>query len=158
MSGEEDRTTVAVDASVLINLIQAGRLDLLSAIRRWVFLVPDQAAEEVSYPEHAAVLDQALQAGDLHVESITDLMEMACFADLRSRMGRGEAACLAMAEQRGWTVASDDRGRAFLRIVRERIGEERLIDTAEIVRAAHQEKVISRGEADGLLQSLGKEM
>lgn len=154
MNGEEGRTTVAVDASDLINLIQAGRLDLLSAIRPWVFLVPDQAAEEVSYPEHAAVLDQALQAGDLHVESITDLTEMACFADLRSRMGKGEAACLAMAEQRGWMVASDDRGRAFLRLVRERIGEERLIDTAEIVRVAHQEKVISRVDADRIIQSL----
>lgn len=154
MNGEEGRTTVAVDASVLINLIQAGRLDLLSAIRRWVFLVPDQAAEEVAYPEHAAVLDQALKAGDLQVESITDLTEMACFADLRSRMGKGEAACLAMAEQRGWMVASDDRGRAFLRLVRERIGEERLIDTAEIVGVAHQDNVISQVETDRIIQGL----
>ena len=57
------------------------------------------------------------------------------------------AACLAMAASRGWMVASDDRGRAFQRLVRERIGEERLIDTAAIADAAHEQGAISPDEA-----------
>ena len=43
-------------------------------------------------------------------------------------MGKGESACIAIAEQREWLVASDERGR-FLRIAKERLGEGRILNT-----------------------------
>lgn len=152
MVESEEPPVVAVDASVLINLIQAGRLDLLSSVDRWRFVVPEDAASEVLYPEQAEVMEAAREAGSLATEPMTGIDELTLFAELRQRMGRGEAACLAMAATRGWTVASDDRGRAFLRLVRARVGEERLISTEDIVRVALEEGVISSEEAQRLLE------
>jgi predicted nucleic acid-binding protein len=148
VSGTGATRNVAVDATVLINLIQAGRLDILGALEGWRFVVPDQVVEEVSHSEQAAVLERAFEAGLVHRESSTDPGEIAIYAELRLRMGKGEAACLAIAATRGWALASDDRGRAFRRLVRERIGEGRLIDTPEIVRIAHRDGVVSEDEAD----------
>ena len=64
-------------------------------------------------------------------------------------MGRGEAACLSMAEQRGWLVAVDERGR-FLRMARERIGEGRILNTPGILLLAIRAGLLSVDEADGL--------
>ena len=84
--------------------------------------------------------------------SITDPSEIALYAELRQRMGKGEAACLAIADHRGWMLLSDDRGRAFCRLVRERIGEERLVGTPEIVHVARTAGVLSEEEADHILE------
>jgi predicted nucleic acid-binding protein len=137
-----------VDATVIINLIKAGHLELLSALEGWRFSVPDQVAEEVSDPEQAAALARAFEAGHLRRDSSTDPEEIAAYADLKRRMGKGEAACLAIAVTRGWTLASDDRGRAFRRLLRERIGEGGVIDTPEIARIAQSHGLISAEEAD----------
>ena len=64
-------------------------------------------------------------------------------------MGRGEAACLSMAEQRGWLVAVDERGR-FLRMARERIGEDRILNTPGILLLAIHTGLLSVDEADVL--------
>lgn len=131
---------VVVDATVIIHLAKAERLHLLGALQGWEFVVPDQVVEEVTYPEQAATLKAALAAGHLRQESSTDTTEIALYAELRTRMGKGEAACLAMAATRGWLLASDDRGRAFRRLVHERIGPDRLIDTARIAEAAREKE------------------
>ena len=154
MVENEDPPVAAVDASVLINLIQAGRLDLLSQVDRWRFVVPEDAASEVLYPDQVEVMDAAREDGSLVTESITDIDELTLFAELRQRMGRGEAACLALAATRGWAIASDDRGRAFRRLVRERLGEGRLIETEEIIRVALEEGIVSSEEAERLFQGL----
>lgn len=145
---------VAVDASVLINLIRAGRLDLLHAIEGLQFVVPEQVVEEISRPEQASALDHAIQAGYVQREPSTDPNEIASYAELRLRMGKGEAACLAIAEARGWMLASDDRGKAFRRLVRERIGEGRLIDTPGIIRIACREGALSEDEEHQILANL----
>ena len=113
----ESGKTVAVDATVVIHLAKAERLHLLGSLEGWAFVIPDQVVEEVTYPDQAAALEQALKLGHLRRESSTDPREIATYAELRQRMGRGEAACLAMAECRRWMVASDDRGKAFRRLV-----------------------------------------
>ncbi len=136
-----------MDATVVIHLANAGRVDLLGAMARWEFVVPDQVVEEITRPDQAEALARALRAGHLRRESSTDPNEITLYADLRERMGRGEAACLAMAATRGWMLASDDRGRAFRRLVRERIGDHRLIDTFGIVAAARVQGAISATEA-----------
>ncbi len=144
---QEPGETVVVDATVIIHLAKAEHLALLGCVKGWAFVVPDQVVAEVTYADQAAALARALAAGHLLKESSTDPREIAIYAELRQRMGRGEAACLAMASCRGWMVASDDQGRAFRRLVREHIGEGRLIDTAAIVQTACEQGELSPDEA-----------
>ena len=92
---------VVTDANVLINLIHAGRLDLLGALTAFEFVVPDHVVSEITVPAQRRALEIALTRGVLRQESITDPRELATYAGLRRIMGSGEAACLAMAEARG---------------------------------------------------------
>ncbi len=130
---EGELRTVVLDATVVISLAKAGRLGLLGTLPGWLFVVPDQVVEEVTYPDQAEALRQVIQAGGLRRESSTDPGEMALYAELRRRMGKGEAACLAMAATRGWHLASDDRGRAFRRLLREHLGDDRLMSTPALL-------------------------
>lgn len=138
---------MALDATVVIHLAKSGRLDLLGSLEGWAFVVPDQVVEEVTYPDQAAALERALQAGHLRREASTDPAEVTLYAQLKQRMGKGEAACLAVAASRGWMLASDDRGRAFRRLVGSRIGLDRLVDTGELTDTAREQGVISADEA-----------
>ena len=61
-----------------------------------------------------------------------------------------------MAEQRGWLVAVDERGR-FLRMARERIGEGRILNTPGILLLAIRAGLLSVDEADGLKARLETE-
>jgi len=143
----EETRTVVVDTTVIIYLAKANRLDLLGSLQGWDFVVPDQVVEEVTYPEQVAALDRALKAGHLRREASTDPAEIGLYAELRERMGKGEAACLAIATTRGWMLASDDRGRAFRRLVTERIDTGRLIDTIRVAEVAQERGVLSDEEA-----------
>ncbi len=143
MTASGHPVTVVLDTTVVINLIQQGCLDLLGRLEGYVFVVPDQVINEVTYPDEEAVLAQALASGVLSQESSTDLREIERYEGFRNRMGKGEAACLAMAATRGWILASDDRGRAFMRMVRKQIGVDRLIDTKTIPRLTNDIGLLS---------------
>jgi len=146
----ETSRTVVLDATVVIHLAQAGRLNLLGSLSEWVFVVPDQVVEEVSYPTQAEALKHALQASHLRRESSTDPAEIDLYAELRQRMGKGEAALSCHAATRGWMLASDDRGRAFRRLMRERIGSARSFETADLLRIAQRSEESARcGERGG---------
>jgi len=94
---------VVVDTSVVINLVHVNRLDILGRLDGWEFVVPEQIVEEVSEPSQAAMLMDALIAGPLRKEPSTKTAELEIYAELRQVMGRGEAACLAMAQSgTGW--------------------------------------------------------
>ncbi|MEW6074207.1 MAG: hypothetical protein AB1726_16625 [Planctomycetota bacterium] len=144
----EPSRVVATDASVLINLIHVGQLDLLGHLERWRFVVPNQVAEEIIRPEQRTALAEAASRPSLRREASTHPEELQRFAEFRRlRLDRGEASCLAMAVQRGWVVASDERGR-FLRIARERVGAGRLLNTPGILLLAIRHDVISVDDAD----------
>lgn len=65
------RRVVIADANVLINLLHVGRLDLCGAIPGFEFVVPENVQQEVSRPEHRSALEQAVQAGNLRIETVT---------------------------------------------------------------------------------------
>src|SRR5437867_2060655 len=140
---------VVVDTSVVINLVHVNRLDILGRLDGWEFVVPEQIVEEVSEPSQAAMLMDALIAGHLRKEPSTKTAELEIYAELRQVMGRGEAACLAMAQSRHWVVASDERGR-FLREGKSRLGEARIINTPGILLLAIRRGVLTIPEADRL--------
>lgn len=156
MRDQTTTRTVVVDTTVVINLIKAGRLDLLGVMKGWEFVVPDQVVEEVTYPEEAGALQQAFETGEVHRESATAHAEIAMYAELKQRMGKGEAACLAMAACRGWMMASDDRGRAFLRLAQREISECRLIGTSDIVRIGLRQGALSAEDADRIREMAGQ--
>lgn len=146
--------TVAVDASVLINFLHLDRLDLLAAFVGWRFVVPEEVVAEIQRDEQRARLEQAVELGHLAVEaSSTDLDEIALALGLRAVMDKGEAACLAMATRRGWSVACDERG-PFLREAQERIGLDRVIDTPGLLLRAIRKGHLSVPDADAMKAQL----
>lgn len=121
----EPPNDVAVDASVLINLVHAGRLRLLVDLRRFRALLPEDVLEEILFPEQRAAVETAIQAGYFEPVRVDDPAVLETFAELRTSLGRGEAACLALAQHRGLMVASDEKC-VFLRLARQRLGEGRI--------------------------------
>ena len=98
---KRNQKIVVSDTTLIINLIHASMLCLLGAIPGYFFVVPDEVVEEVTYPDQAQSLLDALEQGWLASESITDPREIELYTYFRNFMGKGEAACLALAEMRG---------------------------------------------------------
>jgi predicted nucleic acid-binding protein len=144
---------VVTDANVLISLMHAGRLDLLGALTAFEFVVPDHVVAEITVPAQRQALEIALTRSALSKQSITDPRELATYAGLRRIMGSGEAACLAMAEARGWVIASDEK-RRFRREVIARLGEGRLVTMAGLFVIAIRAGAISVEEADQVKELL----
>lgn len=130
-----------VDACCTINLYAAGNLiTLLPAIgAEWHVAEkvitetlyvrrpdPDDESKLVREPIN---LRPALDAGVLRPCTVTE-DEADLFVELAALMDDGEAACLAVAQSRGWTLATDDR--KARRVAGERAVP--VVTTAEIVK------------------------
>ncbi|HGY91949.1 MAG TPA: hypothetical protein ENK43_12340 [Planctomycetes bacterium] len=144
---------VVVDANVLINLIHVDRLDLCGSLENIEFVVPEEVVAEVTDPDQAVKLVNAFDMGHLRREASSDPAEIEAYAELWRVMGKGEAACLAIAHARGWMVASDERGR-FLRHVRERLGEGRVLNTPGLLVLAIRTGLLTIEQADQLKLTL----
>ncbi len=141
------RRIVIADANVLINLIHVARLDMCARLRDYEFVVSDHVREEVTEPAQRAALDDAVARRVFRIEAITDLNAVALFAELTVHIGRGEAACLAIAVEKGWTLASDEKKR-FRREAETRLGRERIIGTADLFVLAIHAGLLTVEEAD----------
>ncbi len=138
---------VVTDANVLINLIHVGRLDMLSALGEYEFIVTEHVVEEVTRAEQRAVLLAAIERDTLRVEPLTEVREIELYADLSGRLGRGEAACLALACMRGWLVASDEKGR-FRREAEARLGVDGILTTPGLFVLAIRRRLLTVEQAD----------
>ena len=152
---------VAIDACCLLNLIAAGNIlpkieeaESSSASFPHVLHVPDIVEDEALYvyqpdedePEtlvkrnldirgmiDACILQScALQSGE----------ESELFVRLAVRLDDGEAACLAIAKSRSWTLATDDR------VARRRCSELDVstLSTSELVKCWAEESIASDEE------------
>lgn len=146
---------VVTDTNILINLIHVGRLDMLGQLPGYKFVVPEQVVLEVTDPAQAKALQAALDAGVVFQETMTDPAELTLNAQHQKIMGKGEAACLAIAEQRGWFVAGDERS-AFLRTVQQRLGANRLLNTPGLFILAIRASIITVEEADQMKATLAQ--
>ncbi len=146
--------TVAIDTNVLINLLHVDRLDLLGKIPGCEFVAPEEVIGEVTVPEQAQLLEEAIKRGDLRREAITG-DERIIYAEHLDTTDDGEAACLAMAQSRGWLIATDER-RRVLRIAQERLGSQSVLNTAGLLVLAIRGDVLSVEEADLIKTSLEK--
>lgn len=144
---------VVTDANILINLIHIGGLSILGSLTQFEFVVPEEVIAEVLNPDQAASLQAAFDANHLTRATEWDAEELSAFGALALFLGKGESACLALAQQRGWCVASDEGG-AFRREALHRIGSGRLLNTPGLLLAAIHARVLSVEEADRALELL----
>ena len=146
-------TLVALDASVLINFLIVGKVSLLASLPGLGFVVPDEVVAEVRRPAQAKALVGAFDRGELQRLAFMTPREADDFLRLNEDFGRGESACLAVAQTRGWFVACDERG-AFLNRARKALGEGRVLDTPNLLMLAIDAGLITIAEADELKQEL----
>jgi predicted nucleic acid-binding protein len=143
----ESTTVVVTDANVLINFCHLERLSLFGRLAPLRFLVPQEVVDEIEEPDQRAAMGDALAAGHIEVLVISDMVALALFANLRSLMGRGEAACLAWAATAQCLIASDEKKR-FRRKAVELLGESRILRTEDLLVQAIRRGMLSIAEAD----------
>lgn len=138
---------VVTDANILINLLHISRLSILGRLTQFEFVVPDEVVAEILNDDQAQALQAAIDAQHVARVSFQDTEELTAFAALASFLGKGESACLALAQQRDWWVASDEGG-AFRREAQQRLGPGRLLNTPGILLSAIRAGVLTVEEAD----------
>lgn len=145
-----NRSPIAVDTSVLLNFLKAGRLDILRACTARL-VIPTEVRGEVQRPDQVAALDAALANGWISEEPITATAEVALFAQLAARgaLGIGERAVIAIAATRGWGAALQDKPAREEAQRRSKAME--LHNTESFVREAVGHGAITYDEADALL-------
>lgn len=143
---------IVADANVLINFIHAGHLALLAELPGYEWVVPEDVVAEITDPIQREHLDQAIGAGQLRLETLTEPDDLVQYADLRRILGRGEAACIVLAARNGWLVASDEKGR-FRREAMTRVGSG-IVNTAGLFVAAIRSGLMSVEEADAAKSTL----
>jgi len=131
----------------LINLIHVGRLDLLGRLPGYEFAVTADVIAEIVRPDQKRQIEAALAAGTLRREELSDPAAVVLFAELRRQMGAGEAATLALACEKGWAIASDEK-KAFRRQALARLGRGSILTTPGIYVAAIEAGLLSVEEAD----------
>jgi predicted nucleic acid-binding protein len=99
---------VATDTCIVVNLFHVDRLDLLSLLPPYVFYIPYEVLEEIEEPEQRKALEDAIERGWLRQTRLDDPRELEIYARATERLGNGESACIALAEARGWILATDD--------------------------------------------------
>ena len=136
------RSTVILDACVLINLLASGEFDditdsanrefaLCSKVREEsMFLRPDDAGTLVLEP---IALDEHVDSGRLGILFIEGEEEETLYVNYAANLDDGEAMSLALAESRGFILATDDRKARRLFVYT--IGApHRLLSTSELLR------------------------
>lgn len=144
---EPGRLPVIADTCIPINFSLAGRFDLLSRHQDYRIIVTDHTLAELVDPAQLRDLEFAIQAGEVEETTVTDPDELAVYAHLGTFLGRGEAAAIAVAEKRGWVIATDEKGRAR-REIESRLGMGRLLTTPGILLKCILNDTITVAETD----------
>ncbi|HVZ47488.1 MAG TPA: hypothetical protein VG916_01780 [Gemmatimonadaceae bacterium] len=144
---------VIADANVLINLAVAGLVRLLGSLPGYEFCVAEDALDEVTQESQRAEVDSAIEQGHLQVVRLDSADGVAQFAVLRRVMGRGEAACIALANENGWIIASDER-RVFRREAIRIVGEDRIMTTVDLFLESIRAGALTVGQADAAKTTL----
>lgn len=143
MKDDENEPIVISDTSVIINFIHLNKLDLFGELP-FQLLIPEVVYEEVDgkeYPEQKQRLKRALQEGEIDRVSIENEAVTEKFAAYRDQFGKGESACLALAEEHDWMIACDEK-RAFRKTILQKLGEDRLLNTPGVIINAIRENLI----------------
>jgi predicted nucleic acid-binding protein len=148
-------TVVITDTNVLINFLHIGQLALLSVLPAYRFQLPAEVLHELTDLAQRTAVDEVIAAGQLDLLDIDALDALTMFGELRDLMGRGEAACLALAATGGFHLASDEKKR-FRRKAIELIGEARILGTEDLLLEAIRCGHITVAQADGYKRVLAE--
>ena len=130
-----ETTVVITDANVLINFVHIGRVGLLGDLPPYRFQLPAEVMNELVDEQQRTQIEAAIASRQLDIMVIESMEALVLFGDLRDLMGRGEAACLAVAATTGCYLASDEKKR-FKRKAIELIGEARILRTEDLLMEA----------------------
>ena len=155
MSATAVTTVVITDTNVLINFLHIGQLALLGELSAYRLQLPTEVLQELTDPEQRAAVDYAIATGQLDLLVIDALDALALYGELRDLMGRGEAACLALAATAGCHLASDEKKR-FRRKAIELIGEAQILGTEDLLLEAIRSNRITVAQADGYILVLAE--
>ncbi|MCY3003115.1 MAG: hypothetical protein NTV21_15040 [Planctomycetota bacterium] len=147
------RARVVCDTCILVNFARIGRLDLLVEHPDYRFVVPEQVLDEMTEPGQRAYVDAALADGSLELVVSSDLAEITKAVELRRHMDRGEAVAFAVAEHRGWLIATDE-GRRTRRMIIDQLGAKRLLTTPAILLRSIRAGVLKVADADEIKAEL----
>lgn len=149
----DPRARVVCDTCILVNFGRIARLDLLVDHPEYRFVVPEQVLDELTDPAQRVQVTAAIASGGLELVVSSDLAEIAESVELRRHMGRGEAVAFAVAEHRGWLIATDE-GRRTRRLIVERLGATRLLTTPAILLRCMGAGMLSVSDADAIKAEL----
>lgn len=124
---------IILDANVLIDLMKLECLSLVLGHEGRRFHIADTVVAEILRPEQAVALQACLQAGTIALAIVEGDEETNWYGPLAIRLGAGDAACMAIAAARGWTLASNEKGRQFRREAKAHLGSARTLKTADFV-------------------------
>jgi predicted nucleic acid-binding protein len=119
--------SIISNTTVLSNFASIGQLDVLRGLYPTLH-IPTEVYEEISagleegylfYQGVLGVIYPFSEAGWLHL-AVMETAELRRYGELPSRLHKGEAACLAIAECRHWTLLTDD-GAARAEAARRRV-------------------------------------
>jgi predicted nucleic acid-binding protein len=105
------------NTTILSNFAAVGRLDLLQQLHERLY-IPNQVYEEILtgleegyafYEGIESQLSPFAEDGWLELVSLQNREELALFQSLARQLHLGEAACLAIAQQRHWAFLTDDK-------------------------------------------------
>jgi predicted nucleic acid-binding protein len=144
---QEPTIIVITDANIIINLFHIGQLSLFGSLPPYRFRVPRDVVVEILDPAQQIAVRNCIEAGVLEEIVVDTMAALPLFAELRGIMGRGEAACLALAATGGFHIASDEKQR-FRRKAIELIGEARILRTEFLLLEAIRRDQIAIGDAD----------
>jgi predicted nucleic acid-binding protein len=116
MNPADTRTPLLLDACVAINLAACGRWGDVLASGRFAGIVVEPVAAETltiaapdpDHPPQRVELQKLEQCDLVRIEALSSA-ELATWVGLAPQLGDGEAASLAVAAERGWPLATDDR-------------------------------------------------
>jgi predicted nucleic acid-binding protein len=149
----DGRLLVVADSSFLINFLVVDRMDILKRLPRFRFHVVNHVRAEIRYESQRARLQAAIDGGGVTEIEIVDPSEILVYDELRSFLGDGEAASLAVAVTRRWVIAADEKGR-FRSELFTRLGEDYLLDTLGALLTAIRADVITVAHAEALRTQL----
>ena len=147
------QSPIGFDSTVLINFGEAGCFGLLiQAVEPPRFILREAELELLSPLTRQAVAN-CLNLGDLTVCEL-EPDELPKWVEFSGRLGAGEAATLAAAKERGWSIALDDR--TARRIAAEELGADRVTGTVGILLRAIELDCASRQETQRWLDVMIK--
>lgn len=122
---------IYLDANTIINCMLLGCWGAVLATPSYCLHVTENVMAEIRCPGQARLLALAVRTGRLRRVALTEIGEIATYANLKVRLGDGEAATLAAAAGRGGLVGSDEK-RRFLREAERLLGSGRVLRTANL--------------------------